>query len=251
MLFGLCGRIALAQDKVAEGEYQMRGVGKSKAASAKNLSRWVLYSKPSGGYHLESEIQAGSEGARIIQSETIRYDFYEKDQKQPVGTTRCGIADDSITCSARIEGKEAAPSKPFKHDRPFLLMFDGLYALDMPWLLGGGISMSRLEKGEVSLATILVAGGDDDEEWEITVDEEEPLKFVGNGTVTVGAITIAAKSYVYGSAEEPIKVWITDSGIPVKMVTGDWIGTVLANYKQYKKLIPELPVENDQNKAAH
>jgi hypothetical protein len=156
---------------------------------------------------------------------------------------------DSITCSALIEEKEAAPSKPFKHNGPFWLWFDNLFALDMPWLIGGGINMARLEEGEVSLATITVSGGGD-EGWELTADEEGPLKFAGKENVDISGMAIAAKHYVLKSDKESMDLWITDSGLVLKMQSVEQIAFVLANYKQYKKLIPELPVERDQNEAA-
>jgi hypothetical protein len=45
-------------------------------------------------------------------------------------------------------------------------------------------------------------------------------------------------------------LWIAESGLLVRISAVEQGDFVLANYKQYKNLIPELPVEHEKNKAA-
>jgi hypothetical protein len=45
--------------------------------------------------------------------------------------------------------------------------------------------------------------------------------------------------------EGPTDLWLSLAGLVVKMVDTDNIESVLANYRQYKSLIPEFKVEED------
>lgn len=66
LFFVLAGSVCFAQDKVAEGEYQISSAGAHKTAT-----KWVLFAKPSSGYRLESEIQNQPAGLRVVQIEEL------------------------------------------------------------------------------------------------------------------------------------------------------------------------------------
>src|SRR5262250_918084 len=59
----ICRASVHAQDKVAEGEYQMRW-SENGNSQTKTLARWTLTSASAGGYLLRSEILARSDDAR-------------------------------------------------------------------------------------------------------------------------------------------------------------------------------------------
>lgn len=240
LVLALCGT-AFSQERAAEGQYQMSG-------TAKAATRWVLYSKSSGGYHLESEIQNDGNGLRIVQVEelnaeivpaAIGYEFYPKDQKKPSATMTCEFSGDSIICRSQ----PGATSKPFKYRGPFWLWPEGLFAVDLPWLLDGAVNMARLEKGKTSVATITVSGGSQ-EEWVFSAEEEGMLEFAGVESMEIGGTRVAVRHYSLRSGEETLNLWIAGSGILVKMSRGEGDEFVLTNYRQYKKLIPELKVES-------
>ena len=104
MTVAFCAALTVAQDKVAEGEYESRAVTASGASVAKMATRWVLYGKRSTGYRLESEIQKQPMGMRVVQIEeltdhlvptAIGYDLYRKDQQKPDITALCDFPERS------------------------------------------------------------------------------------------------------------------------------------------------------------
>jgi hypothetical protein len=285
LAFALCGTWGLAQDKVAEGECLMHGVSESGAPLEKTAIRWILYSKSTGGYHLQSDIQNLPKGIRVSQVEefdarliptVIGYEFYRKDQQKPSITMKCQFVRDSVTCSGQAEDGRATASKPHKHRRPFLLAVRDLAALDVAWLLGGGVNMAHPETGKATVSTITVAGGvarllvdavnlanleavrgpgtaivvpgdGKNAQWDFSSDEEEPVEFVGTETVEIGGTKVAARHYILQSGDEPMNLWMAGIGLPVKLSGAQTDeDLVLTNYKQYKKLIPEIRIEDQR-----
>ncbi|HEY6306498.1 MAG TPA: hypothetical protein VI488_08605 [Candidatus Angelobacter sp.] len=247
---GLYGIPAPAQDKVAEGEYLMRWVSDKGTPETKTTTRWVLTTASSSRYHLESEVLDRSDGMRVVQSEelnkqmaptAIGYDFYQQDDKA-AGNVRCKFVGGSITCTAYSDsGRDADSSKPFKHRGPFWLSLVGLFTVDLDWLMDGAVNMAHLEKGRKTSITTMTVWWSGAEDWDFHAYKEMSLEFVGTETVQLNRVTVAAKHYVLKDNEVQ-NLWIA-AGILVK-ISGPEAGdeTLVTNYKQYKKLIPELPV---------
>lgn len=240
--------LGYAQDKVAEGEYQIRWV-ENGTSREKTDSHWVLTSTSSGGYHLQSEIQNRDDGLRVIQSEeldeqmvptAIAYDFYQKADKKLVGVIRCAFSRGSIICSGRDEGTEVPASDPFQCRGPFWLWFAPTTDVDLTWLLGGAVNMAHLSKGRVSITTVTVVGGAKDGGWDFQAADQTPLEFVGVETKEVGGTPIATRHFILWDLNSPTHLWIAGSGLVVQISGGEQGDFVLVGYKQYKKLIPEL-----------
>jgi hypothetical protein len=282
----LCGRELPAQEKLAEGEYQVQLVSAAGVPKAKTATRWVLYSNTSGGYRLRSEYVKMPAGMRVVQVEEldrrlaptmIGYELYRNNEKEPGIVVRCEVLKSAVTCGGEFEGKPVPASSPYKQEGAFWLWMEGLFALDMPWLIDGTVNMAHLEKGTAKVPTISVLGGtavligdavnvaklkavrglgekltviapDKPVNWDLYSDEESLLELVDTTTVDVDGTKVAAKHYTFKNGGQPMDLWITESGLLIKMSgTGDRLEWALANYKQYKKLIPELPIEKSDS----
>lgn len=255
---GLFGHPAVAQDKVAEGEYEGRVVDAG-ALSSRTSSRWTLHSTRSGGYLLRSEIIGPSDmQGKFVQVEelneklvptAIGYEVYLKGQKHAFAAIKCEFVNDSIICRMRSE-EGAFACKPFKHTGPFWFWVDNLFVIDLPWLTGGAANMAHLEKGKVPLSVVSVAGGGKGKDCDLSSEDEGTLEFVATESLEVAGTKVAVKHYSLRSGSEPIDLWTTESGVMIKLSYADeGLDFVLVNYKQYKKLIPELPVEPGNGKA--
>jgi hypothetical protein len=256
---GLFGHPAVAQDKVAEGEYEGRVVSDKGALSGRTSSRWTLHSTRSGGYLLRSEIIGPSDmQGKFVQVEelneklvptAIGYEVYLKGQKHAFAAIKCEFVNDSIICRMRSE-EGAFACKPFKHTGPFWFWVDNLFVIDLPWLTGGAANMAHLEKGKVPLSVVSVAGGGKGKDCDLSSEDEGTLEFVATESLEVAGTKVAVKHYSLRSGSEPIDLWTTESGVMIKLSYADeGLDFVLVNYKQYKKLIPELPVEPGNGKA--
>jgi len=281
-LMVLSGAGASAQEKVAEGEYKLQELSGSGPLAATTATRWVLYGKTSGGYHLRSEIQNLPGETRVVQTEelndhlaptAIGYELYLKNQKKPGVTVNCQFERDLIRCSGTVGENQVASSAPYKHKGPFWLWVRDLSAFDLPWLLDGTVNMSNLQAGDAIVQAITVSGGAAstladavtlakleevkapgstisvpgarDVRWDFDSDEQDTLQFIGSQPVKIGEAEVSAKHYTFQSGEQTQNLWLAPSGVLVKLAGGeDNSEIVLANYKQYKKLIPELRVED-------
>ena len=277
--------LALAQKKVAEGEYAMRSTSSTGTSPGKTTTRWVLYSKRQAGYRLESEILNLPAGLRVVQTEeldeklvptAVGFEGYSKDQKQPSVVFNCKVAGDSISCSGQVAGKRAVVSRPYEHKGPFWLWPDGLFAIDMPWLMGGAANMARHENQKLPINTLTAYGGpawvlgdavnvakleavrapgqklevhgaDPEAAWDFDSEEEGPLQFVGNEDLEVSGAKIATGHYSIKSPKSGgTDLWISESGLVIKMSGGEESEFVLNSYRQYRKMIPELKVEDSR-----
>jgi TonB family protein len=272
------GITACAQNKVAEGEYEIHRASSTGAPLTKTATRWVLTSISSGGYHLESEIQNQPAGVRVVQREeldelfvplAIGYALYRKSEKEPSISVMCDVAK-AVTCSGTSGSDRAANSVPYQPDRPFWLWMDNVYSLDMQWLLGGAVNMAHLETGKTRVATVAVFGGTavmlgdavnvaaleavkapgqtlgvvaptKPIGWEVRVKEESQLELIGTETLDMFGSKISTKHYAFGNGSKPMNLWTAGPGLVVK-----FNNSILTHYTQYKKLIPELPTEVKQ-----
>jgi TonB family protein len=266
----VCVMTARAQNQVAEGEYEIHGVSSAGAPISKTATRWVLTSTGSDSYHLASEIQSQPSGMRVVQVEeltgrlvptSIGYELYRNEQTKPDITAKCELSG-SIVCSGASGADQAAVSEPYKVNGPFWLWVEGLYSLDMQWLLGGAVSMANLANGKTEVATLDVLGGsavmigdavnvaklkginkpltviapNKPIVWKLSIKEESQLELVGVETLEMFGAKIQTKHYTFGKGDKPMNLWTAGPGLVVK-----FNNSVLANYTQYKKLIPELP----------
>ena len=273
---------ALAQQQVAEGEYEMHDVSEAGVPTAKTVIRWTLTRDNSAGYHLESQVLNLPDGIRVNQIEelddaltprSIGYDYYAKDENKPSIVLRCPFEGGSITCGGRIQDKLIPNSKPYGRHGPFILWVADLSALDMQWLLSGAVKMIRTGEKDSSVTFLTVYGGTAEtlstavsmaylesvkgartsvnvysggarSEWELVAREEETLRFVGTETVELGGTRVAARRYsIEGGEGNPQSLWIAGSGIPIKFDE-----FTLTNYKQYVRLIPEIKVDDQPSR---
>jgi hypothetical protein len=259
-----------AQETIAQGEYEVTGKSFSVVPTTKIVTRWTLASKSSGGgYRLQSEIQAQPANIRIVQSEeldsryvpvAIGYELYRGQEKVPSLTANCDLSR-PIVCTGVSGADRAVESEPYKPAGPFWLWMEGVPS-DLAWLLGGTINMANLKTGKTDVATLSVFGGtavmigdavavatleslkrpitaivpDKPIGWKLSIKEELLLQLVGTETMQFNNTKIVVTHYTLGSSSNATHLWTAGAaGIVVKM--GDW---TLANYKQYRPIIPEL-----------
>jgi hypothetical protein len=276
----LCPIPASPQARVAEGEYQL--TSSQGAPAAKTATQWVLTSNRPGRFHLESEILNQPTGMRVVQVEeldeklvpvAIGHELYREDQKHPDIVATCAFAAHTVTCNGRSGKDKAEPSPPYKFAGPFWLWIEGLFSLDMPWLLDGAVNMAHLDQGKADVISLTVSGGSGvmigdavsvaklkavqqpgqklfvvapskPIPWDFNTDETSPLEFVGSESVDLEGTKVSTRHYTFTNGGQPMHLWIAPPGILVKLAQGDGDGDfVLTHYKQYRSLIPELPVE--------
>jgi len=146
--------------------------------------------------------------------------------------------------------------------------------LDIAWLFGGAVNMAHLDKGKTEIAALIVSGGsgvmigdavnvaaleaikkpltviapDKPTPWGFRSAEELSFEFVASETMELNGTQVAVKHYASTDKKKPGSFWTTDAGLIVKL-TLNGPSVVLVDYKQYKKLIPELQVEKTSSKV--
>lgn len=238
---------ALAQSKVAEGEYQMRGLSMPgsqnvNSPNTRMTSRWVLYGKSDGGFHLSSAIQNVPGGMRVVQTEdldrqlvptTIAFELYSKNDSNPTTTVTCGVINTQVRCAGRDSTKGTAPaSAAYDAQGPFIFWLRDLAAFDLGWQMSGALNMVRSSTAKkTALKVLLVTGGsaliltdklniaaleavkapnqtvtaivpESYTDWEFDSDEETLLEIQGTEEIQIDGRKIAAVHYSLKSAEE-------------------------------------------------
>ena len=277
----IVGNAAPAQEKVAEGKYEMRGRSDPESPQAKLSTQWVLYSRGTEGYHLESEVKNLPGGMRVVQVEDLDnqlipvmmgFDLYAKNQAKPTVHLQCAVVKTTVTCSGDSDKGPVATSPAYDAHGPFVLWVKDLATLDLAWVLTGAVNMAHLQSGKTGVKALVVAGGaalvltdklnvaalkaamapnqtltvispEHYTEWEFDSEEETALELVGTEEVKMNGTKITATHYRLNLAEEPAHFWTTRSGLLIKMSDKKNSEYVLRNYKQYKNLVPELKVE--------
>jgi hypothetical protein len=107
------------------------------------------------------------------------------------------------------------------------------------------VNVAKLEAIKRPGQTLTVVAPEKPIAWKLTTKEESQLELVNTEMLEIGGTKVATKRYALGNGEEPINLWTAGPGLVAKMNN-----LVLANYKQYKKLIPELPVEVQKTNPA-
>ena len=178
----------------------------------------------------------------------IGYEVYLKNQKQAFATMKCDFAADSIMCRVRSEkdmegAKGTFDCKSHKHVGPFWFWVDNFFVMDFPWLTSSAVNMASLKNGKVPLSVVTFEGGRGEDC--VSAEDDGVLEFVATESLEVGGTKVGVSHYSLKSGDsKPFDLWTTESGVVIKLSDEDeGLDFVLANYKQYKKLIPELPVE--------
>ena len=235
---------AAAQEKVAEGEYRLYSAASEGRARA--FDHWILYARKQGGYRLESEVTAARDkGVIVLQTEelteqmnptAITVTLYTRDNpKNPASQFSCRFSAEQIKCKAG--GQPLSIRAETSQKGPVLLAITDLEGIDMPWMVAGAISRAHLEEGAAPVPTLLLQDGE--EGPELAQKEIDSLHIGDQETVEVRSAKIPARRYHLEN--HGIKCWITGSGLLLKMQNEDGSVVELDKFKQYKKLIPELP----------
>lgn len=243
-----------AQEKVAEGQYQVRGVDSSGAPVTKTVTRWVLFAAQSGGYHLRSEIEQQSASIRLAQVEelndrfvptAIGYELYRGEQKFPDiadVTANCSLSN-GVVCSGIAGNDRAVASRPFSASGPFWIWIEGLFSMDMPWLFDGALNMARpAVKGKIN--TLVISGGtgfmigdainvaalqkvtkpgqvkvvapQSPTAWSIKSEDETIFELIASEKFDIDGTKVAVKHYSTSDGEKLGGLWVTDSGLLTK-----------------------------------
>jgi hypothetical protein len=233
-----------AQEKVAEGEYRLRSATSEGRSMA--FDHWVLYARKQGGYRLESEVTgASSTGVTIIQTEelteqmnptAIAIKLYTRENtRKPFSQLSCRLTAEQIQCQAG--GQPLSIRAETSQKGPVLLAITDLEGIDMPWMVAGAISRAHLEEGAAPVPTLLLQDGE--EGPELAQKEIDSLHIGDQETVEVRGVKVRARRY--SLENHSIQCWIANAGLLLKMENEDGSVVELEKFKQYKKLIPELP----------
>ena len=236
---------APAQVKVAEGEYHMRSAD---GAGSRAMDHWILYTRKQGGYRLESEVtSAAGTGLIVIQTEEFDEQFsptainlrlYTRENtKKPLSAISCRLTPEQIGCKAGDEDLNLSPETDQKG--PILLAVTNLDHVDLMWMMAGAIHRAHFEDGKANVPTLVLQDGADGPE--LTQTQIDVMRDEGKDkdSVAIGDAKVAVRRYSLGNN---LKCWIGDSGLLLKMQNENGAVFELAKFKQYRKLIPELPV---------
>jgi hypothetical protein len=257
LVVGLSAISVSAQTIVAEGEYEGRVTPATERSSARTATRWTLYRKSPKSYTLKSEIVGPPDAqGKIFQVEeldetlapsAIGYEAYEKGQVKPIATSSCKFTQGAIDCRMHTPEGDAGCNR-HQEERPFWFWIEDMFSLDLPWSFGGVVNMAHLEKGKTPMFVLTLGGGSKDAPCDLTSEQEGSIEFVGIESIDFPGAKVTVKRYRFldGPTQknsEPIDVTIAGPGIVVKISGTEGLEFILTNYKQYEKLIPELPVE--------
>ena len=269
-----------AQQKIAEGEYQL-----SRANANAQHQQWVLTTRPSGGYFLRSEIPTPQNGTRVLQIEElndhlvptrIAYELYMKGRTEPNVIVSCTFANSYVSCDGKSEKGTAPRSAAYPCKVAILFSVRDLAHFDFPWLMASALNAAEFTSGKARLRTIHLTGGaalelTDDinvaelqavmtpsqkltvvrpesyTEWEFMSDDDdvETLTFIGTDQLELNGAKVPARHYSLGSGDEATDFWLAAPGILLKMSMGSETQYLLSNYHQFRKLIPEIKTEDD------
>jgi hypothetical protein len=233
---------ATAQEKVAEGEYHLHSAANGSTA----FDHWVLYTRKQGGYRLDSEVTAArGTGVIVIQTEelteqmnptaiTIRL-YTRENTKKPFSQLSCHLTAEQIECQAG--GQALGINSETSQKGPVLFAITDLEGIDIPWMMAGAIIRAHLEEGAVQVPILMLQDGE--EGPELAQKEVDSLHIGNQETVELRGAKIPARRY--SLENHSIKCWIANSGLLLRMENEDGTVLELEKFKQYKKLVPELP----------
>jgi len=276
LALGIGSGMSVAQEKIAEGDYQIVAPAASENSNGQTISHWVLFDEHAGHFRLESETRQRF-GMRLVQVEyldnglvptAIGFDFYRKDDQLPSIRASCEFSTGSMICTGNSTKDPTAPNIPYKTPGPFWMWIEGLSSFDLPWLIDGGINLAHLDKGSSSIFTLVVSGGsgvligdainiaalqsigkpltviapDKPIPWSFRSAEESTINLVGLESAEFQGSKIAVKHYTL-TGNNNGEIWVTKSGLLTKLVLSKDRTFVLSGYKQFQQIVPELSVE--------
>jgi hypothetical protein len=237
---------AEAQEKVAEGEYHMRGAAQDSGSGKSAMDHWVLYTRKQGGYRLQSEVtSAAGTGAIVIQTEelddqlspisiTVRL-YTREDIKKPFSMLSCRLWTAEIGCKAGNE--ELILDDSIDQKSPILFAVTSLEHVDLMWMIAGAINRAHFEENKASVPTLVLRDSEDGPE--LVQTEIDALHADGPDPLEIRGAKVPARRYSFGNSG--IKCWLAGSGLLLKMENKEGSIIELEKFKQYKKLVPELP----------
>jgi hypothetical protein len=236
---------ASAQEKVAEGEYHLRS-GAAEGSSNIAIDHWILSTRKQGGYRLDAEVTAAAgTGVIVIQTEELNEQlnptaiavklFTRENTKKPFSQLSCHLDAEQIECKSG--GQELSINSETAKKGPILFAVTNLEHIDLAWMMAAAIHRAHLEEGTVQVPTLVLQEGEDGPE--LTQTEIDTLHFGDKEIVEMRGVKVPARRYSFEN--HSIQCWIANSGLLLKMENEDGSVITLEKFKQYKKLVPELP----------
>jgi len=236
-----------AQTKVAEGEYHMRS--SADGGGNRAMDRWILYTRKQGGYRLESEVTSAAEtGVIVIQTEelddqlnptAINLRLYtHENTRKPFSMLGCLLSAEQIAC---MSGDQELPlSTEVDQKSAMLLAVNSLDRVDLMWMMAGAIQRAHFEDGKANVPTLVLQDGEDGPQLAQT--DVDVLRDEGKDKdpLAIGETKIPVRRY--SLANRKFKCWTAGSGLLLKMENEAGAVIELEKFKQYRKLVPELPV---------
>jgi hypothetical protein len=233
------------QEKVAEGEYHLR-TGTAENSSNTVIDHWILSTRKQGGYRLETEVTAAAgTGVIVIQTEelneqlnpiAITVKLYTKENtRKPFSQLACHLDAEQIACKSG--GQELNINSETAKKGPILFAVTNLEHTDLAWMMAAAINRAHLEEGTVQVPTLVLQDGE--EAPELNQTDIDVMHADGKNPVEIRGVKVPARRFTFDNSK--IKCWIADSGLLLKMENEDGSVVELAKFKQYKKLVPELP----------
>ncbi|HEX4604982.1 MAG TPA: hypothetical protein VH724_13370, partial [Candidatus Angelobacter sp.] len=199
-----------------------------------------------GGYRLETEVTAAAgTGVIVIQTEeldehlnatAIAIKLYTKENtKKPFSSLMCQLAAEQIACKSG--GQELNINSETNTKGPILFAVTNLEHIDLAWMMAAAINRAHLEEGTVQVPTLVLQDGE--EAPELNQTDIDVLHAGARETLEIRGVKVPARRYSFENSQ--IKCWVADSGLLLKMENEDGTVVELAKFKQYRKLVPELP----------
>jgi len=244
----LFGTPASEQIKVAEGEFHML-TGDSDQPSKISVDHWILYTRKQGGYRLESEVTAAAgTGVIVIQTEELDEQlnptvinirlYTHENTKKPFSSLACHLSAEQITCKAGDQELSMASDADLKG--PVLFAVSSLEHIDLMWMMSGAINRAHFADNKVALPTLVLQDGEDGPQLAQT--EVGVLHEDGKADLEIHGTKVSTRRYSVDGSR--FKCWLSDSGMPLRMENEAGAVIELGSFKQYRKLVPELPVTN-------
>ncbi len=116
-------------------------------------------------------------------------------------------------------------------------------------LIGDAVSVAKLRAVKGIGEKLVVVAPDKPVQWDVYSDEESLLEFVENSTLEFDGAKIPVTHYTFDNGGTPTHLWVSQAGILIRM-TDKESTYVLAGYRQYRPLIPEIKVEKLSSTSA-
>lgn len=233
------------QDKnhlVAQGAYSMVGIidanGNKKDAK---LDEWRMYANSDGSYSVE--IEAAAQAPTLKERYVLTSELKPKSFSLVVSGMNSNAAGESVTISCDFDSEKIAchtiasgvtASPTLVQNMPYVFMpTTEAASLDLPWFLqtvGSQAGRSAGQKSAIPLITI--EDGDTADSTILKVQEIEQVEYLGRANIAVAGQTIVAHKFRVrdGSSAAPEDLWLSDSGLLLRLSQEGNPSLVLTNY---------------------